>query len=74
MLELFETLRDLRPKLPGEQPVGVEGELVVFNVADWAPEEVTQLCRDAAASSFNEGTVELINTTVAIGQTRVTLK
>ncbi|XP_032512145.2 trichohyalin-like isoform X2 [Danaus plexippus] len=68
VLELFETLRDLRPKLPGEQPVGVEGELVVFNVADWAPEEVTQLCRDAAASSFNEGTVELINTTVAIDE------
>ncbi|CAG9563575.1 unnamed protein product [Danaus chrysippus] len=62
VLELFESLRDLRPKLPGEQPVAVEGELVVFNVADWAPEEVTQLCKDAAASSYNEGTIELINT------------
>lgn len=44
-------------------------ELVVFNVADWTADEVAQLCRDAVASSATEGAVELINTTVPIGNT-----
>lgn len=42
-------------------------ELLVLNVADWAPEEVTQLCRDAVSLSNTDGAVELFNTTVPLG-------
>lgn len=69
-MEVFDGLQSLREQMSREGiNAGGEGqtELVVFNVADWAPNEVTQLCRDAAASSDTDGAVELFNTTVPIG-------
>lgn len=70
MLEVFDTLHSLRERMSREGVSGCgEGnlhELVVFNVADWTADEVSQLCRDAVASSAAEG-AELINTTVPIG-------
>lgn len=42
-------------------------ELVVFNVADWTSDEIAQLCRDALASATNDGAIELLNTTLPIG-------
>lgn len=42
-------------------------ELIVFNVADWAADEVTQLCRDAVASTNTDDAMELITTAAVIG-------
>ncbi|XP_045459861.1 paramyosin-like [Melitaea cinxia] len=71
ILEVFDGLQNLREQMSREGiNAGGEGqaELVVFNVADWAPNEVTQLCRDAVASSATDGAVELFNTTVPIDE------
>lgn len=71
MLEVFDTLQSLRERMSREGVSGCgEGnlqELVVFSVADWTADEVSQLCRDAVASSTTEGS-EIINTTVPIGK------
>ncbi|KAJ8726905.1 hypothetical protein PYW08_015302 [Mythimna loreyi] len=71
VLELFDSLRGLREHMTKE---GVSGcgdiqlqELVVFNVADWTSDEVSQLCRDAVASANTDG-VELINATPPIDE------
>ncbi|CAG9791880.1 unnamed protein product [Diatraea saccharalis] len=55
MLELFECLRALRDRMAQEGLSGSgEGqpqqELVLFNVADWAADEVAQLLRNSTAS------------------------
>ncbi|XP_050362802.1 myosin-9-like isoform X2 [Nymphalis io] len=71
VLQVFEILQNLRNQMLREGiTAGGEGqnELVIFNVADWAPNEVTQLCRDAAASSATDGVLELFNTTVPIDE------
>ncbi|XP_034825647.1 uncharacterized protein [Maniola hyperantus] len=65
ILELFNGLRALREHMFREGIAGggeICQELVVFNVADWAPEEVTQLCRDAIASPDTDGAMELFKT------------
>ncbi|XP_045763782.1 myosin-9-like isoform X2 [Maniola jurtina] len=65
ILEVFGGLRALREHMISEGIAGGgEGcqELVVFNVADWAPEEVAQLCRDAIASPDTDGAMELFKT------------
>ncbi|KAL0883793.1 hypothetical protein ABMA27_015885 [Loxostege sticticalis] len=66
VLEVFDCLRGLRERMCQEGMGSGEGlqqqDLVVFNVADWAADEVAQLCRDAAASAATEGAAELINT------------
>ncbi|XP_063823515.1 myosin-3-like isoform X2 [Ostrinia nubilalis] len=68
VLEVFDCLRGLRERMCQEGLGGGEGlqqqELVVFNVADWAADEVAQLCRDAAASAATDGAAELINNIV----------
>ncbi|CAH2091841.1 unnamed protein product [Euphydryas editha] len=71
ILEVFDGLQALQQQMLHEGiNAGGEGQtdLVIFNVADWAPNEVTQLCRDAAASSDTDGAVELFNTTVPIDE------
>ncbi|XP_060800647.1 cingulin isoform X2 [Amyelois transitella] len=75
VLELFECLRGLRERMSREGIVSGGGEscqhqeLVVFNVADWAADEVAQLCRDATASSMTDGALEMINTIAPIDET-----
>lgn len=69
---MFDSLRGLRERMTREGVSGCgEGlqlqELVVFNVADWTSDEVAQLCRDAVASSTTDGAVELISTTLPMG-------
>lgn len=71
ILEVFDGLRALREHLIREGMLaGGEccQEMEVFNVADWAPEEVAQLCRDAIASPDTDGALELFKTSVPIGQ------
>ncbi|KAH9640629.1 hypothetical protein HF086_000573 [Spodoptera exigua] len=73
VLELFDNLRGLRERMTREGVSGCgEGlqlqELVVFNVADWTSDEITQLCRDALASATTDGAVELINTILPIDE------
>ncbi|XP_046978841.1 centriolin-like isoform X2 [Vanessa cardui] len=71
VLEIFDILQNLREQMLREGiSAGGEGqnELVVFNVADWAPNEVSQLCRDAAASSATDGAVELFTTALPIDE------
>ncbi|KAJ8724930.1 hypothetical protein PYW07_015888 [Mythimna separata] len=75
VLELFDSLRGLREHMTKE---GVSGcgdiqlqELVVFNVADWTSDEVSQLCRDAVASATPDG-VEIINATPPIDESVLT--
>ncbi|KAM3968305.1 uncharacterized protein ACR2FA_007674 [Aphomia sociella] len=73
VLEVFDCLRSLRDHMSRE---GISGggesfyqqELVVFNVADWAADEIAKLCHDAAASSTTDGAAELISTTVLIDE------
>lgn len=72
MLEVFDCLRGLRERMCQEGMGSGEGlqqqELVVFNVADWAADEVSQLCRDAAASAATEGAADLINNIMPFGK------
>ncbi|CAH0397289.1 unnamed protein product [Chilo suppressalis] len=65
VLEVFENLRGLRERMAQEGSSGSgEGlpqqELVVFNVGNWAADEVAQLCRDAAAA-ITPGAADVIN-------------
>ncbi|XP_061706122.1 RB1-inducible coiled-coil protein 1-like isoform X2 [Cydia pomonella] len=63
VLEAFDSLRNLRERLPRESGMGSgEGavqELLVFNVADWPAEELEQLYRGAAAAD-TDGAMQLI--------------
>ncbi|CAB3225012.1 unnamed protein product [Arctia plantaginis] len=74
VLEAFDNLRALREQMARENGVTEYGEglqlqeLVVFNVADWTSEEISQLCRDAAASSPTDGTIEIITNTLPIDE------
>lgn len=74
VLEAFDHLRALREQMALENGVSEYGEglqlqeLVVFNVADWTSEEISQLCRDAAASAPTDGTIEIITNTLPIGK------
>ncbi|KAG6453818.1 hypothetical protein O3G_MSEX008339 [Manduca sexta] len=73
VLELFDTLRSLRDRMMREgitdSGEGLQQqELVVFNVADWAADEIAQLCRDALASSNADDAIELINNTLPIDE------
>ncbi|XP_038213298.1 cingulin-like [Zerene cesonia] len=71
LLEMFDHLRNLRERMINEGiSAGGEGvsKLVLFNVADWTAEEITQLCRSAATSSITDGAVELFNTSVSIDE------
>ncbi|CAH0717281.1 unnamed protein product, partial [Brenthis ino] len=71
ILKLFDGIRNLREHMMRE---GISvcneeiQELLVLNVADWAPEEVTQLCRDAVSFSNTDGAVELFNKTVPLDE------
>ncbi|XP_059060207.1 centromere-associated protein E-like [Achroia grisella] len=72
LLEVFDCIRSLRERMSHE---GISGDgencpqnVVVFNVADWATHEITQLCRDAAASSTTDEAIELISTIVPIDE------
>ncbi|XP_075972771.1 uncharacterized protein LOC142974369 isoform X2 [Anticarsia gemmatalis] len=72
-LEAFDNLRNLREQMSRDGLTGGGEEFqlqkfVVFNVADWTSEEITQLCRDAVASSASEGAIELINNTLPIDE------
>ncbi|KAL4713539.1 hypothetical protein ACJJTC_007777 [Scirpophaga incertulas] len=65
VLAMFNNLRDLRERMCQEgNPASGEGlhpqELMVFNVGDWAVEEIAQLCRDAAASAATDGAADII--------------
>ncbi|XP_039745936.1 myosin heavy chain, muscle-like isoform X3 [Pararge aegeria] len=69
ILEVFNGLRALQDRMAREGIAGggeCRQDLVVFNVADWAPEEVAQLCRDAVASPETNGALELFQTSVPI--------
>ncbi|XP_045492270.1 myosin-9-like isoform X2 [Colias croceus] len=71
LLELFDILRSLRERMINEGiSAGGEGvsKLVLFNVADWTADEITQLCRSAANPSITDGAVELFNTSVSIDE------
>ncbi|XP_053599581.1 golgin subfamily A member 4-like isoform X2 [Plodia interpunctella] len=71
VLEIFDCLRSLRERMTREGLLAGGGdpqELVVFNVADWATDEVSQLCRDAASSSMTDGAIEMINTVAPIDE------
>ncbi|CAH2063442.1 unnamed protein product, partial [Iphiclides podalirius] len=71
ILETFNILKSLHDRMlkegkTGEGEVLYQRELVMFNVADWAGEEVAQLCRSSHHSS--EGAGELINTFTPIDE------
>ncbi|XP_031763483.2 uncharacterized protein LOC113523483 isoform X2 [Galleria mellonella] len=73
VLEVFDSLRSLRERMSqegvsGEEESLYQQELVVFNVADWATDEITQLCRDAVASRTIDGAAELITTSASIDE------
>ncbi|XP_047545631.1 myosin heavy chain, muscle-like isoform X2 [Vanessa atalanta] len=75
VLEVFDILQNLRQQMLREGiSAGGEGqnELVVFKVSDWAPNEVSQLCRDAAASSATDGAEELLTTASPIDECALT--
>ncbi|CAG4940434.1 unnamed protein product [Colias eurytheme] len=75
LLELFDILRNLRERMINEGiSAGGEGvsKLVLFNVADWTADEITQLCRSAANPSITDGAVELFNTSVSIDEETLT--
>ncbi|VVD03435.1 unnamed protein product [Leptidea sinapis] len=63
VIKLFENLQRIRERLineggsPGDK---VTNELVMFNVADWTSDEITQLCRDIGATS-TETDLEIFN-------------
>ncbi|KAJ2950728.1 hypothetical protein O0L34_g8989 [Tuta absoluta] len=61
VLDLFDNLRKLNERLVKEgSGEGVQfQQMVVLNVGDWTSEEITQLCREAAATD-NEKAVDFI--------------
>ncbi|XP_052738120.1 forkhead-associated domain-containing protein 1-like [Bicyclus anynana] len=68
VLELYNGLRVLREHMTREGiPYACQGhqELVMYNVADWAPEEVAQMCRDAASPDTSTA-LELFKTTLPV--------
>lgn len=71
ILEVFDGLRALREHLIREGMLAggeCRQEMEVFNVADWAPEELAQLCRDVVASPDTEGALEMFKTSFPIGK------
>ncbi|XP_072941662.1 uncharacterized protein [Epargyreus clarus] len=74
ILEVFEGLRSLREHMSREGITGSEEELqefMVFNVGDWAADEVAQLCRDAAAAAATDGAARLIDTIAPVDECAV---
>lgn len=70
VLEVLDSIKTLHERMVLGGYSGKEiqvQDLVVFNVGDWTSEEVTQLCRDAAASSGTEGALEILNNTTLFG-------
>lgn len=58
-LKVFEYLQELKERLKLEDMISgdeniEQKELVIFNVADWAVEELRQLCQNTAQTFGNE--------------------
>lgn len=71
MLEFYEGLKSLHQRLAdeGSSPYVVQlQELVVFNIADWTAEEVSELCRDAAAAYCTDGAADFVSTIEPFGE------
>lgn len=71
ILETFNILKSLQDRMTKEGKIGQgEGfsqqELIIFNVADWAAEEVAQLCHHYDHALHGAG--ELIDAFVSIGK------
>lgn len=70
VLEVLENIKSLNERMVaggyGGKGIQIQ-DLVVFSVGDWTTEEVAQLCRDAAASSGTEGSLEILNNSTLFG-------